>query len=75
MHAFIGVFLAGFNLSAYIVHYHIIAMLHNTQALAGLFSQLCKFILVTLQKTDRQTLEGKNKMAQQWQTQQPSSRI
>lgn len=38
MHLFIGVFLAGFYLSAYIVHYHIIAMLHNTQALAVLLS-------------------------------------
>lgn len=53
MHLFIGVFLAGFNLSACIVHYHTIAMHHNTQALAVLFSQLYKFILVTLQKPDK----------------------
>lgn len=69
MHLFISVFLAGFSLSACIVRYHIIAVPHKTQTLAVLFSQLCNFILVTLQKTDRKILERKNKMTQQWQTQ------
>lgn len=55
MHAFIGVFLAGFNLSAYIVHYDIIAMLHNTQALA------VSFVFTTVQVYSRNS--AKNRQA------------
>lgn len=34
---FIDVFLAELSLSAYIVHYHMIAMTHNTQAMQFCF--------------------------------------